>query len=248
MKNTNKQRAYVRQASLLSFSLPFGVGAGWDLGGVRLLLLFFISIWLLPSCSKDKDYTGRFYAEGIVFEKGKLRTPVGAGIKVRLVKYTSNGVPLGPISFSEVASTTTDANGFYRLDVVADPNASYTLAPYGDPEFFWNRFDEQIEGDQPLAEQKNVSNLIINAYGFVNVHVKNVNPVDEEDSFGLDVNGSFGTLERGKTVEKDIFGKIIANDSIRVEYSVKRTGIALFAKEGKYFAKSKDTLKININY
>jgi hypothetical protein len=237
MKITNKQLAYSTQAPLR--------GRGWG-----RLLLFFSFLWLLPSCSKENTYKDKMYAEGRVVEKGKIQAPV-AGAKVILYNTVSTQLG-GTVSFVALDTVISDADGYYRMETTGAPNTVYHIAAFGDPEQFWNRSDEPYEGNGLNYGSKNVNTLFIQPYSFVQVHVKNTKPVDEEDAIGI--GGTWGNsiadevFYHGTQINESFIRRIIGNDTTKVGYEVTKLNIGTVYKSEKHFAKSHDTIKIKIDY
>jgi hypothetical protein len=127
---------------------------------------------------------------------------------------------------------------------------TYHITAYADPEQYWNRADEDVIGPGIREGIKVNNTLYIRPYGFIQIHIRNIKPVDEEDLLGI--SGPWNqTLSKPYVGNKiDTFFTTIfhANDSISINYSYKKTGLPVFENRRSYFAKSHDTLKININY
>jgi hypothetical protein len=243
MKITNKQPAYATQALLR--------GRGWGRLNYLYLFMLFGAMWAAQSCRKEPNlYENRIYVEGKVVEKGKIPNPA-VGVKVILYEVKSDQL-LGPVSFVPIGNATTDQNGFYTIDQPGVLNRQYHLAAEGDPERYWNREDEPITGDLPSTGRKNVTNLVIQPYGFIKVHAKNTSPVDEKDQIVIGGAWAHSISDEvflfGTQIDETFVRRVFANDTTKVSYRIQKGNNAyVYGKQVKFLT-SKDTLKININY
>lgn len=212
------------------------------------LLFITLTISILFGCSKeDNPYEGKIHVEGQVLEKGKIPKPIpNAMVILSEVKVT--GV-FDPVYYIPLDTVLSDKDGNYVLERSANGlSGAYHIYAFADPEQYWNRSDEPVIGKN-IRKGVSVNNtLFIQPYGFVKVNIKNVNPVDDDDYFIINVGTPKGKTFLGKQVDDTYFARENGNDTITVYHDVLKTGQQYAAHKTKYFLNSHDTLKLNINY
>jgi hypothetical protein len=130
-------------------------------------------------------------------------------INVKLIQLSFSDDFLAPPTKTVVQRTKTDAAGNYSFDYINDYiNFAYEVEAYGFPTNYAvdpvNRLVNRTSSKR--GEPQNwVVDLPVRAFGWLKIHVKNVNPVGREDRFIFDY-GRFAGVNVDTTIVTKVYG------------------------------------------
>ncbi len=146
---------------------------------MKNIIYLFVLAFLLIACKKEYHVSGRVY------------NPItGDGISGVKIRFSASELGL-PGGFKEVASTFTDANGYYNLKY--DGGASLVKAQGNENLYMMGNFYEgSYTPTLPLNEVKNKTvDWHAVPYGELNTHVKNINCQGVLDSMQVRMKTNF---------------------------------------------------------
>lgn len=146
-------------------------------------------VFTWQSCSKN----GSESVEGRVLEYGSNKPIANATVYLMEVK----GTFLGPSGSSKIDSTTSDQNGRYKFTYMDNP---YVSEIRGKANLYYDNHAYIMGTGRKLK-----TDLILDPHAWLRIHVKNVNPVDENDGISFE---TFSCNETGY-VGTDIDEKLI---------------------------------------
>jgi hypothetical protein len=202
---------------------------------------FFVLVsfsFLMVQCRKE---TNNFIkVSGKVLEFGTNKPIANAKVGI----YSEGGAFLGTTWSNLVDTTRTDANGFYSIEKQGIDNGSSFYVSAAANKYY------TFDPTKYVATGQDVMNndIVLDPFAWIKVHVKNVNPFDENDKIGL--GNGIGTLQifyLGKNIELNHVNKLKGNSPITIDWSVTKNGIL---KEFRDTIKisAQDTLKYEILY
>jgi hypothetical protein len=176
--------------------------------------------------------------DGIVREYGSKK-PL-AGVRVRIVQV-GGGSPTAPVGFETLGVDTTDAEGKYHFELTLDkqPDAIYLNVPQG-----YSPYDTE-RGGIVKGEQHNVVHDL-DPYAYTDVHIKNINPFNEDDKMDGYIGGSaVGGL--GRNWDRRGIIQLLGNRYNYIDYVVIRNNTRKVFKDSIYIS-ARDTAKYNLHY
>lgn len=176
-----------------------------------LLLLFLLLIGcFLPSCNKSDNHSW----EGRVLEYGSNK-PV-ANATVYLVEKSGSDI-LGPVGSSTVDSITTGADGKFKFKFIDGPVAHYIR---GKADLYYET-ELSRNGNSP---SKTKTDLILDPHAWLRIHVKNVNPVDENDAIAFETFSCNETGFVGKAIDEELICQFSGNKTHTLYYKTFKIG------------------------
>jgi hypothetical protein len=204
----------------------------------------FVLTLLLSACAKWEKAQPTSI-EGVMRTAGT--TNGLAGLKVNLVLDNGTGLA-GNLedNFGVEASTVTDENGHYRIDHRCYRSNSYYVEFEAAPEHWGPISRKRVNVGEHNAQDVNQI-----PFAWLKLHIKNVNPFDPEDYFGLvfltpanpDILGYTG---RGIDIIKNI--RIGGNIQTIMKYGVGRNGVWTDLGQDTLFVATGDTTFHEIFY
>jgi hypothetical protein len=169
-------------------------------------------------------------------------------INVKLIQLSFSDDFLAPPTKTVVQRTKTDAAGNYSFDYINDYiNFAYEVEAYGFPTNYAvdpvNRLINRTSSKR--GEPQNwVVDLPVRAFGWLKIHVKNVNPFNNRDEVKFAF-GTYGGSQVDSTFITKVYGSRTLLQNIRVY--VTRNGLETF-KDIKMYYPPHDTTKLDIFY
>jgi hypothetical protein len=144
------------------------------------------------------------------------------------------------------SETVTDANGTFYFDFIATPGVVYSVFVTPDTmnpkkKYFQTRIWNIAEG------QMNTFNYPVTPYAYVKMHLKNVNPFDENDRISVNSPLPLGRQFGGKTVDTTVVDYAWSNDTVPIIYWIYRNGVGV-VNQNRKFLPAYDTTLIEILY
>lgn len=139
----------------------------------HVFIYFTLFVFIFSACRKNNELS--ITIEGTVLNSGDQSYAAGVTVKVKFQEIGSGTVST---AYQTIASTTTDANGFYRVTFDKPAAAEYKFE-LSSPRHFASEFTESA--DNISATQTNTRNFQIDPLSWFAVHLKNVNPVTTQD-------------------------------------------------------------------
>lgn len=209
---------------------------------IQISLVFLVLSLIIYSCDEGIDpllpYTS---IEGQVLEYGTNKPIENA--QVILYKRVSTGTFSG--ANMAVDTFLTDATGQYSFIYEGDGNLG--LNAFHDT--YFNRGND-IYGDHIYSkiENKNID-IILDPYALLELHIKNVNPFDENDNIRYDGDWSGGAPQDnlGTNVDFHDIKEVRGNRNINIIWWVTKNGEKIEHQQNIY-CKSHETTQYEILY
>jgi hypothetical protein len=164
--------------------------------------------------------------------------------------YEEGGEFLGSSWTRLLDSTRTDANGFYRFNKPdLDNGSTFTLSAVAKKYYVFDAISNRTNFETGKVVTN--CNLILEPYAWIKVHVKNVNPFDENDLILLDqlVSPWGGTHSYlGMRVDTTYNRQIGGNINQRVLWISKKNGISTRYFDSAFVVPAHDTISLPIHY
>jgi hypothetical protein len=216
--------------------VPFGdLGAKFKTMKKYLFLLTLFSC-LMASCVKDPPTTFEATVKGRVLE---VDSEVGIpNITVKLVE--EDYALSGSSKRTTLQTVKTDAQGNYQFTYTRQKILNYdVVAVNSSPDY-----NEYTQAVLIPDGESNVVNIFLNPFGWVKVHVKNVNPFDERD----EVKFYYGTFY-GTKVDSTFLVKSTANKKYVNTIYIQTTRNSIRSlKEVGLIIPPRDTTLFNVFY
>lgn len=177
---------------------------------LSLLLLLTLSLMFTTSCNKSDNHSW----EGTVLEYGSNK-PV-ANATVYLVEKSSGGI-LGPVGSSTEDSVTTGADGKFKFKFIDGPVAHYIR---GKADLYYET-ELSRNGNSPSKTKKD---LILDPHAWLRIHVKNVNPVDENDTIAFETFACNETGFVGSDIDEELLCQFSGNKTHTLYYKTFKIG------------------------
>ena len=205
----------------------------------KYLILLIPTLLMLAECRKP-DKTTYIKTSGKVLEFGSNKPIKNAKVGI----YEEGGEFLGSTWTKLVDTTRTDATGAYHFDKGnLDKGSSFFISAVADKYYTYDPNNYLVTGQ----EVTNL-NIVLDPFAWIKVHVKNVNPFDDNDRIGL--GNGIGTLQifyTGTNIELNYINKLKGNLPISIDWSVTKNGIRQEYKDTIKIP-AHDTLKYEILY
>jgi hypothetical protein len=192
----------------------------------------------LAHCKKQRsDIT---VVEGFAYEFGTKKALVGASIWI--VGPTS-GCTFGNCPLEEIANSRvkTDANGHYRIEFRHESAGYYEMRG-----FFKALYTFPTEYRVVVGEINSFKLLFVPP-AWLAVHVKNVNPVNNNDSIVLNAPGFPSTTLAGTNINETRIRLVEGNSNQYITYWVTKRGIES-VKRDSILCTGHDTTHYYLNY
>ncbi len=200
-----------------------------------LFLLTLFGCFALASCTKD-NVSSEASVKGRVLE---LDSDIGIpNVGVRLVESNYDEDFWNP-KRTVIQRTQSDASGNYRFNYTSIVGRSYDVEAY-------NNFPAAYYSDvvSKLIDKTTTVDLQVTAFARLKIHVKNVNPVGEEDV----INFNYGVFS-GRSVDTTILVKKAGSNKIAdpIGIKIKKNGVET-SKIIEVRTPPRDTTKLDIFY
>ena len=205
----------------------------------KYTLLIIPLLLLLTQCRKDNKTTF-IKTSGKVLEFGSNKPIKNAKVGI----YEEGGEFLGSTWTKLLDTTRTDAAGFYHFDKgTLDKGSSFFIFATAR-----NCFSDDPNNYLITGQQITNLNIILEPYVWFDIHVKNINPFDNNDSIRLGgVIGTLTGLHEGKNVELRYINKIRSGIPLTASWMVSKNRIRHWFTD-TLKVQAYDTLKYEILY
>lgn len=200
----------------------------------KLLVLFIPLLLLLAHCQKNEANPWQTIVNGTAVEYNTTIPVTNA--KVQLFAGASTQT-----------EAITDAQGTFHFDFIATPGVIYTVLVTPDTsntrkKYFQTRLWHLIEGEI------NDLSYPVTPYAYVKMHLKNVNPFDENDRISMSSPLLKGRAFRGKNIDTTFIDYTASsNENVAIIYWTYRNGIDTLTRNSQ-FLPAHDTTFIEIKY
>jgi hypothetical protein len=182
---------------------------------IPILMLLLLLIW--SSCDDNESLSPYTVAKGIVKDAG-TGTPL-ANATVYLIEGEWSLLSSGGGYSYVLDSFTTDSDGAYEFRFLDKDDYKYSItASKAD---YWDLSSAAIV---PLPYQENIMDVHLYPFAWLNIHIKNVNPFDENDNIQYDGSWSGGNPQDNIGMAVDFYDlkKLKGNKDIELTWWVVR--------------------------
>ncbi len=157
-------------------------------------------------------------------------------------------------SYSQLATTTSDNTGKYTLKLDAVRVSEYKLS------FIKENYIDDVRNMQPdeiSIDNDNIINVNLDIKSFLNISVKNINPVNDNDYISLTLSGYFKTCTsccsdekfefKGTNISQNILCICPGNQNVVLTWDVLKAG-SVNSYSDTLFVSDNDTVSYIINY
>ncbi len=201
-----------------------------------LFIVVFIN-FLFSSCVKEESPTYEATVKGRVLEAD---SDVGIpNMTVKLVEGDYSGGGWTPKN-TTIQTVKTDASGNYQFKYTAQRLMTYdVVAVNASPNY--NEYTQSVLVPDGAS---NVVNIFMSPFGWLKIHVKNINPVGEEDAMEF----QYGVFS-GRTVDTSVIAKDVGSRKypLKIGFKTRRNGVETL-KIIEVLMPPHDTTKLDIFY
>ncbi len=183
----------------------------------KYTILIIPLLLLLSQCRKD-DKTTYIKTSGKVLEFGSNKPIKNAKVGI----YEEGGEFLGSTWTKLVDTTRTDATGFYHFDIGdLDKGSSFFISAAADKYYTYDPNNYLVTKQEVLN-----NDIVLDPFAWIKVHVKNVNPFDDNDRIILG-NGisPLNSIQIGKNINLLYTNKLLGNREFETGWSVTKNGV-----------------------
>lgn len=187
----------------------------------KYTLLIIPLLFLLTQCRKDNKTTF-IKTSGKILEFGSNKPIKNAKVGI----YEEGGEFLGSTWTKLVDTTRTDAAGFYHFDKDnLDKGSSFFISAAAEKYYTYDPNNYLVTKQEVLN-----NDIVLDPFAWIKVHVKNVNPFDDNDRIllGNVVGPSNGAMTYiGRNIELNFINKVTGNRDMLADWVVRKNGIGI---------------------